>query len=92
MNCFLNWPKIIQEKKNHLIQVSESGVDLLWCSIFCYLELCGARKYIHGQDYVDPPPRNYISYGWGSIGKALYSGGMVMFYVTAHCDIRVLFL
>ena len=41
MNCFLNWPKIIQEKKNHLIQVSE---------------LCGARKYIHGQDYVDPPP------------------------------------
>ena len=73
MNCFLNWPKIIQEKKNHLIQVSESGMDLLWCPIFCYLELCGARKYIHGQDYVDPPPppRNYISYGWGSIGKAL---------------------
>lgn len=55
MNYFLNWPKIIQEKKNHLIQVSVSGVDLLWCQIFCCLELCGARKYICGQDYVDPP-------------------------------------
>ena len=56
MNCFLNWPKIIQEKKNHLIQVSESGVDLLWCAIFLiFLELCSARKYIHWQNYVDPP-------------------------------------
>ena len=64
MNCFLNWPKIIQEKKNHLIQVSESGMDLLWCPIFCYLELCGARKYIHGQDYVDPPPPQELHFLW----------------------------
>lgn len=55
MNYFLNWPKIIQEKKNHLIQVSVSGVDLLWCPIFSLFRIVWCQEIYLWSGLCRPP-------------------------------------
>ena len=69
-------------------------VDLLWCAIFLiFLEWCSARKYIHWQDYVDPPGIKFPSARDGGLQAKPYEVGVwSCFFVTAHYDIHGLFL
>ena len=82
---FWTGPRLFKRRRTTWSRWVSLGGFIMVC-IFCiFLELCSARKYIHWQDYVDPPGIKFPQ-GWGSTGKALWSGGMVMFFVTAHYD------
>ena len=55
------------------------------CNFF-YLKSCGARKYIHGQDYVDPsPPPSGVTFPrGGGLQAKPYEVGVWSFFLWLH--------